>query len=332
MEERIRERYSDAILEKAMSRYGIDAGRIRLLDGFENYIYEFDRDDGEFILRIAHSIRRNENLIKGEVDWINYLARGGASVARAVLSKREALVEAIDDGRGGQFLATAFIRAAGQPPRRVGLSPALYRTYGKMLGRVHALSRNYEPSDPVWRRPEWDDPHMMEIDRFIPASEPLVVDRWRELRKHLGDLPGDHDGYGLIHQDAHGGNFLVDEDGGITLFDFDDCVYSWYVYDIAMTVFYLANGRDNAREFTREFLSHFMPAYLAENSLDTAWMDEIPAFLKLREIDLYALIHRSFDVENLDDPWCKRYMDGRRERIEKGLPFEDLVASDFRAG
>ncbi len=332
MEERIRERYSDAILEEAMSRYGIDANRIRLLDGFESYIYEFDRDDGEFILRIAHSIRRNENLTKGEVDWINYLARGGASVARAVLSKREALVEAIDDSRGGQFLVTAFIRAAGQPPRKAGLSPELYRTYGKMLGKVHALSRNYEPTDPAWRRPEWDDPRMMEIDRFVPASEPLVVDRWRELRKHLGDLPKDHDAYGLIHQDAHGGNFLVDEDGGITLFDFDDCVYSWYVYDIAMTVFYLVNGRDDAREFTREFLSHFMPAYLAENSLDTAWMDEIPAFLKLREIDLYALIHRSFDVEKLDDPWCKRYMDGRRERIEEGLPFEDLVAPDFHVG
>jgi len=329
MEERIRERYSDAILQEAMSRYGIDAGRIKLLDGFESYMYEFDRDDGEYVLRIAHSIRRNENLIKGEVDWINYLARGGASVARAVLSRRDLLVEAIDDGRGGQFLATAFIRAKGLPPRKVGLTPALYRTYGTMLGRMHALSKDYEPPDPAWKRPEWDDPAMMEIDRFVPASEPLVVEKWKQLRKHLAGLPRDRDAYGLIHQDAHGGNFLVDEEGRITLFDFDDCVYSWYVYDIAMVVFYLANGRDDACEYTRELLSHFMPAYLAENDLDGRWMTEIPAFLKLREIDLYALIHRSFDVENLDDPWCSRYMDGRRERIEKGIPFADLEPDDF---
>ena len=329
MEERIRERYGDAILQEAMSRYDIDAGRIKLLDGFESYIYEFDRDDGEYVLRIAHSIRRNENLIKGEVDWINYLARGGAAVARAVLSRRDILVEAIDDGRGGQFLATAFIRAKGLPPRKAGLTPALYRTYGTMLGRIHALSKDYEPTDPAWRRPEWDDPAMMEIDRFVPASEPLVVDRWKQLRKHLAGLPRDRDSYGLIHQDAHGGNFLVDEKGRITLFDFDDCVYSWYVYDIAMVVFYLANGRDDAREYTRELLSHFMPAYLAENNLEARWMNEIPAFLTLREIDLYALIHRSFDVENLDDPWCKRYMDGRRERIEKGIPFADLEPDDF---
>jgi Ser/Thr protein kinase RdoA (MazF antagonist) len=329
MEERIRERYSDAILQEAMSRYGIDKDRIRLLDGFESYIYEFDRDDGEYVLRIAHSIRRNENLIRGEVDWINYLARGGASVARAVLSRRERLVEAIGDGRGGEFLATAFIRAKGLPPRKAGLTPELYRTYGQMLGRIHCLSKDYKPTDPAWKRPEWDDPAMMEIDRFVPASEPLVVERWKQLREHLAGLPKDRDSYGLIHQDAHGGNFLVDEDGRITLFDFDDCVYSWYVYDIAMVIFYLANGRDDAREYTRALLSHFMPAYLAENDLDARWMREIPSFLKLREIDLYALIHRSFDVENLDDTWCARYMDGRRERIEKGIAFADLQPDDF---
>ena len=39
------------------------------------------------------------------------------------------------------------------------------------------------------------------------------------------------------------------------------------------------------------------------------------------EIDLYALIHRSFDVENLDDPWCARYMDGRKEKIENEVPY-----------
>ena len=330
MEERIRERYSDAILDEAMSRYGIDQDRIKLLDGFESYIYEFDRDDGEFVLRIAHSIRRTENLIRGEVDWINYLARGGASVARAVLSRRDMLVEAIDDGCGGRFLATAFMRAKGLPPRKAGLTPALYRTYGTMLGRIHALSKDYQPTDPAWRRPEWDDPAMMDVERFIPASEPVVLKRWKKLRAHLAALPRSRDTYGLIHQDAHGGNFLVDQDGGITLFDFDDCVYAWYVYDIAMVVFYLANGRDDAREFTRELLSHFMPAYLAENELDAAWMNEIPAFLKLREIDLYALIHRSFDVDSLEDPWCRRYLDGRRERIENEIPFADLEPSDLQ--
>lgn len=327
MEKRIRERYSQLILEKAMGRYGIDSRRIRLLDGFESYMYQFERDDGEYVLRLAHTFRRSENLINGEVDWINYLARGGASVARAVLSEHGRLVEPIEEGRGGHFLATAFVRARGKHPGKVGWSPELYRTYGHLLGRIHALSRNYEPADPAWRRPEWDDPVMLEVMRFVPASETEVIEKYRGVLEQIRRLPRGIESYGLIHQDAHGGNLFVDAEGRITLFDFDDCVYSWYIYDIAMVLFYMVVGRDDAPEFTEEFMSHFLPAYVSECSLEGAWLDKIPFFLKLREIDLYAVIHRSFDVEHLDDPWCRRYMDGRRERIEEGLPFVDF---DFR--
>ena len=324
MERGIRERYSDGILRDAMSRYRIAENRIRLLDGFESYMYEFDRDDGEYILRIAHSIRRSEGLINGEVDWINYLSRGGASVARAVASENGRMVEPVEDGRGGRFLATAFVRAGGKPPSEAGWSPGLYRTYGRMLGRIHALSRTYEPSNPAWRRPEWDDPIMLDIERFIPASEGEVLKAYREVVEHIRSLPKSGESYGLIHQDAHGGNFLVDDDGNITLFDFDDCVYGWYIYDVSMVVFYMCVGRDDAPDFVQEFMSHFLPAYVSECSLGTVWLKEIPLFLKLREIDLYGVIHRSFDVDNLDDPWCRRYMSGRRERIEGGLPFVDF--------
>jgi Ser/Thr protein kinase RdoA (MazF antagonist) len=75
-------------------------------------------------------------------------------------------------------------------------------------------------------------------------------------------------------------------------------------------------------------LPFFLRAYAGENRLDPRWLSEIPAFLKLREIDLYALIHRSMDVNDLSDPWCRRYMDGRRESISAGRPF---LGFDFEA-
>ena len=113
MEQRIKERYSEDILHTAMQRYDIAEGKIQILDGFESYIYIFEYDQLEYILRIAHSIRRSENLIQGEVDWINFLAAGGASVAKAVPSAGCNLIDVIDDGQGGSFLATAFEKAPG---------------------------------------------------------------------------------------------------------------------------------------------------------------------------------------------------------------------------
>jgi hypothetical protein len=63
--------------------------------------------------------------------------------------------------------------------------------------------------------------------------------------------------------------------------------------------------------------------YSREKRLTPHWLNQIPFFLKQREIDLYALIHRSFDVATLADPWCLRFMHDRKRRIEQGIPYVD---------
>ncbi|MEJ2749095.1 MAG: aminoglycoside phosphotransferase, partial [Anaerolineae bacterium] len=110
MEQAIRERYNDAVLHEAQRRYGIKPENSKNLGGFESFMYEFAKDGRDYILRIGHSRRRSADLIRGEVDWINYLAAGGAGVAPAILSDAGNLVEMIDDGHGGHFLATAFVK------------------------------------------------------------------------------------------------------------------------------------------------------------------------------------------------------------------------------
>jgi amicoumacin kinase len=76
MEKRIKDRYNDDILCEARERYGIAPERIRLLDGFESFMFEFERDDGEYILRVGHSLRRSIPMIQGKVNWINWVPHG----------------------------------------------------------------------------------------------------------------------------------------------------------------------------------------------------------------------------------------------------------------
>ncbi|MDX1415739.1 MAG: phosphotransferase [Candidatus Promineifilaceae bacterium] len=325
MEKEIRRRFNDAILNEAKKRYGIADEKIRLLDGFESYIFEFENHGGSYILRISHSIRRTREQIEGEVDWINYLADGGLGVARAIPSQQKALVEVIEDGRDGQFLAAAFSKAPGGSAWSMNMwNEQFFPTYGRFMGRLHALSREYQLPNPNWKRPEWDDHDAIGILHWLPDAQALIKERSDALLGHLRSLPKDDDSYGLIHQDAHGGNFFVDDQRNITLFDFDDCVYSWYVYDVAMVLFYAVTNHPDPEGFGALFWSHFWPAYRAQFDLDSRWLEQMPAFFKLREIDLYAAIHRSFDVENLTDPWVAKFMDGRRERIERDMPYLDL--------
>jgi Ser/Thr protein kinase RdoA (MazF antagonist) len=327
MELEIRSRYHEGILRDAMRRYRIAPDQIDLLDGFESYVYLFERDGREYVLRIGHSRRRTPALIQGEVEWLNHLADGGASVARAVHSEAGRLVEAIDDGRGGQFLTTAFVRAQGRPVWEVGWTPALHEAYGRLLGRIHALSKTYTPSDPAIRRHDWNHPQNLDVLQWLPASEPVLIEKFEQVTAYLQALPSDERSFGLIHQDPHSANFFVTDQGQITLFDFDDCVYSWYVYDLAMVVFYMVATEPDPVGLMEAFWPRFWTGYQAENRLDPSWLAEIPWFLKLREIDTYAMCLRSYGGEQeVDNPWLAKYLDGRKARIVGDVP---LVRFNF---
>lgn len=328
MEQRIKDRFTESILNQAQAAYEIEAGDIQPLGGFESFIYEFQRGDDQGILRISHSIRRSPDQIRGELDWINYLKSGGASVARALISQNGKWVEEIEDGSDGFFLANVFEKAAGAPRRGEWTEPQLFE-YGRQIGLMHNLTTNYQPENPDWKRPEWNDPIHLEVDQFIPAQDIDIKMIYRDLVKRTQNLPKDNSCYGLIHQDAHQGNFFIDDAGKITIFDFDDSSYSWFVEDIALVLFYAVMGQEDPVSFIEKFLSGFLPGYFSEYDLDHKWFQEIPLFMKRREIDLYAVIHRSFDVETMDDPWCIWYLDGRKERLEGRIPYLDFDFSNL---
>jgi Ser/Thr protein kinase RdoA (MazF antagonist) len=206
---------------------------------------------------------------------------------------------------------------------------------------------DYQPV-PAWRRPDWNDVSLNFIEQYLPAAEVRAREAHETLMGHFGSLPTDPAGYGLVHQDAHQNNFFIDDDGTLTLFDFDDCAYSWYVNDIAVVLFYISMDAadlgypDNAA-FTREFMPHFLRGYRQEYNLSPDWLKEIPAFLKLRELELYAVVHRDFqiegiqhwdierfrqvpgfDVHNDGHQWIAAFMQDRKPRIDQGLPFIDF--------
>ncbi len=329
MEKRITDRFNRQITEEAASRYGTSADKMGRLDGFESYIFKYNLGNRGFVLRIAHSIRRSEMLIQAEAEWIRYLASNGVSVADAVLSQRGNLVEAIADGEGGFFLATAFKEVKGKPPGAFGWSPQFYFKYGSLLGKMHRLTKSYIPRNSSVQRPLWDAEEMNgEVLSNLPSDRPIVSERYRDILSALASFPLDRESFGLIHFDAHGGNMLVEESGRINLFDFDDCNRNWFINDLAIVLFYMVTNAENPEELTNEFLPPFLKGYATENQLDPEWLSKIPVFLRMREIDLYAVIRRSFDVENLTG-WCKQFMEGRVERIENAFPYIDLDFETF---
>jgi Ser/Thr protein kinase RdoA (MazF antagonist) len=130
----------------------------------------------------------------------------------------------------------------------------------------------------------------------------------------------------MIHSDLEDENFFVYE-GQITAFDFDECQYHWFVYDIACILrqasWVIPSIEMNNRYTRDEFYRYFMTGYLQENSLDHFWIEQIPYFLRLRELCIYVYLHGKRDLSTFSKDE-RAFIDLMRHRIENDLPCIEL--------
>ena len=245
------------LIETSKKLYNLSDYDCREVEGHEggrNKIYIFSRGgEKKFVLRISATGDRSENDYLAEVEFVRFLAKNGAPVADVIPSANGKLVEVLvldgagtdstvagDDGATPVFLslfeyAKGMLLADNAYRYREGapLSEYFFNT-GKTLGKIHTLSKNFEPVADH-HRPDYFDKYNMEyLGRLIP-------DKYSELKSAIAarletfrTLPTDAQSYGLVHFDYSDGNYHIDmTTGNITVFDFDNCLYCWYMFDLA---------------------------------------------------------------------------------------------------
>ena len=81
--------------------------------------------------------------------------------------------------------------------------PAALRAWGRLLGRMHALSKSYSGSEVLhdWRE---ESEGMLAL-----CQDPQVRAAWERMIATLETLPRDAEAYGLVHNDLHSFNILV---------------------------------------------------------------------------------------------------------------------------
>jgi Ser/Thr protein kinase RdoA (MazF antagonist) len=307
--------------------FGISQAELSFIGGFQNFIYSYIRDDFKYILRFTPSTLRMPEGLEAEVDWIHYLAENGLSVSDPVSSINGQDVERIQ-GKMMDFYVTSFRHAPG---RKIGYpeclsNPELCEQCGRMTGHLHELAKRYNP---VTRRHTWEcNEYLLRAREYIPPEHESILHALDELKEHLASLPVTPDNFGLIHGDINVGNFIVDESGGITLFDFDECQYSWYAGDIAIQLYYLLyvfgeNSKSERKVQYELFIKHFERGYTEDGrQLPDGWKEQLALFLRLREIIVFVGMHRSWDLSQPDD-WTRDFLQDSRMRITKGISLID---------
>jgi Ser/Thr protein kinase RdoA (MazF antagonist) len=322
------EKNEERILGAAAAGYGVPVESLKKLGSFESLVYEFEMDGVCFILKLTHDIHRSEKQIAGELDWVNFLDANGLSVCKAVPSLKDSLIEVIDLD-GSCFFAYVFRKAEGRHSRPDDWTDEMISEWGRVTGRMHALSQRFEFSDKRFERPHWYDEGYVGMENYLPSEENDVIANYKQLLTRIQTYPTDEKSYGLIHSDLHHWNFFINGDV-ITIFDTDDCHFGWYAFDLCIPLFYVLRHQDiypDDKEFACHFMRHFMDGYHRENRLEPFWMERIPDFLKLREYDIYSIILN----ENLEESsgWCRRFLDNRRQRLAENIPFIDIDFLEF---
>lgn len=301
MEQKIKDLFNDNVLEKALSFYNFNKDQIVNRAGFESFIFEIKNNEKEYILRVSHSNHRTKELIEAEIEFIYYLSKNNANVSTPILSTNNELVEKIDVF-DGYFTTTLFTKAQGSLIRPERYSLEVFENLGEATANLHLLASKYEPNNK--RYSYFEDPFILQSKDYIPKGKEHIIDKYNDLLNIIKKHPQTKQNYGLVHTDLHFGNMFMDDNNLITFFDFDDCMYTHYTFDIAIVFFYFivfsyfGKPLEEKNQIFEKYYNAFMKGYNKLYEVKEEDKILIKYYAIARAYDLYAVFNRSFDVEN----------------------------------
>ncbi|MGE6669536.1 phosphotransferase enzyme family protein [Paenibacillus xylanexedens] len=284
------------VLSLVSELFDLEGYNIQLIpphEGGRNVVYTCEQEGREsLILRVSFLPDRKREDYIAELEYVRYLFEHGASVSNVVSSKKGHLLEEITYDHNTFFICL-FNKAKGkllvenhyQYREGVPLSEYYYNS-GKVLGRMHQLSKGYTP---VHRRHHLIDNYSGEyIDNLVPESFPLLKEKMVELLNTLQGLDTNQETFGMIHFDYNDGNYSIDFDTGqITVYDFDNSCFGWYMYDLAdlwthgVGWIQFEPDADKRKQFMDDYFQTALAGYTSETKIEDSMLEKLPLFIQI---------------------------------------------------
>jgi Ser/Thr protein kinase RdoA (MazF antagonist) len=298
------ERYARA----ALPGYGRDRDApLRLLSLSENATYL--ADDGDPMVLA----------IRSELKWMAALREQTPVVTPELIPARDGsdVVAATVAGNTLHVDAVTFISGctAEEQPDVVGFDE---------LGRITAAMHGHVKS---WTAPDYFTRFRWDVDATIgrqarwgnwrhapglTATDEAIVERAAaEVGRRLTEFGYGADRFGLIHADLRMANLMVDPDpesdpepdpeshpesdnasASITVIDFDDCGWSWYLFDLAAVVSFIEDTPEAER-----MIADWLRGYLEVRDIPAEQLEMIPTLVLLRRLMLTAWVASHADAD-----------------------------------
>ena len=303
-------------------------------EGGRNTVFIINSADGKkSVLRVCELHDRTEADYLAETAFVHYLAQNGAPVADVLPSVHQRFVERVEQDGDTSFLcmftyAEGILLSDNEYRYREGapLEEYFFNT-GKVLGMIHRLSKQYTPQYP--RLDYRDKYNRAYIDKLIP-------DHYAELKAAIfhrldlfGNLPVDPSVFGMVHFDFSDGNYHIDmSTGRITVFDFDNCMKCWYMFDLA-NLWTHGEGwcrpiRDGGERmaYMKHYFDTILAGYRTETDISEEMLTQLPLFIDMvlieNIVDEFECCARNKDLPEEED------IHHAAECLIKGIPYAGI--------
>jgi len=283
-------------LRGALPRWGLsDQTDLRLLTISENATFRAHDplSTRDVVFRVHRPGYHTRAEIESELAWVEALGSEGVIATLTPVTQADGTLIADIDDDGLTRHVVAFGLLSGREPAEGDDLPRWFRTLGAINARLHIHAKG-------WRRPEgfvrkvWDYEAMLGEVRLwgdwraglgLDAEGKAVLERTALVLRDLLDAYGKgNDRFGLVHADMRVANLLVDGET-LSVIDFDDCGFSWYLYDFAAAISFTEH-----QPYIPALQAAWIEGYRTVAPLSDEDCAILPVFIMLRRILLTAWI------------------------------------------
>lgn len=286
------------LAQQALSLYDLPRNvTVTLISLSENEIYKVETPSGtKWALRLQRPGYHSRNSLASEIAWLLALRKDGVAATPVPLAGLNGeCIQVV-----GQRNLVLFEWENGRQPEIEMDLRQCFKTLGAVTAHLHTHSRTWQRPD-GFERFTWDfEAAAGEIPRWGHWRDGLGMNTTRldlfgrtaalvrERLAHYGTGP---DRFGLVHCDLRLSNLLLHR-GALKVIDFDDCGFSWYMYDVAASLSFYEHLPQ-----VSSLIQHWLDGYRTVSALGKAEEEEVPTFLMLRRLLLVAWVGSHSETE-----------------------------------
>lgn len=320
-----------ALGERIAAHYGITVTQCRfLLRGVSDTYVINTKGQVKYVFKLYRDVHRSLREIKGEIELLQVLGKGGARVVQPVPAADGSMLlplQAPEGRRNGVLFTFAKGKAIG----------SFSGEQLEIIGREMAFNHNITAKVQLqWERRAYNTETtvLRPLSLLEPAFEDypegyvLLKNTAGQVMRQLAAYDTSAFGTGYCHYDYFPHNFFFDEENGFTLFDFDFAGKGFLVYDLAtlyVHFFFDRLYREKPEAAAQAAFDRIIAGYRQLRSLSEAELKAMP--LLAYQMLLFYL---GFQYENFED-WSNPFFSTRylKERVGAMERFADLFCREM---